>query len=152
MNEFAGLLRRQLAHDLRALPATVRSRLSDEGRAARSGTVAEMRDAARRALPRVMFDFADGAAADEVTARRNQADFAELELVPRVLVDVSAIELGTTVLGHPVSMPILGAPMGLLGLLHPDGEVALARALHEAGSLYAVSAMASCSMLRMAHR
>src|SRR4051794_12358818 len=90
-----------------------------------------------------MFDFIDGGAADEVTARRNREDFSGFELVPRVFADVSAVDLSTTVLGRPVALPVLGAPLGLLALIRPEGELAIARALHRAGSLCGVSAMAS---------
>ena len=63
-----------------------------------------------RRLPRAVFDYADGAAEDEVTARRNEAAFEDYELLPRVLRDVSSVDLSTTVLGTPVSMPVLLAP------------------------------------------
>jgi L-lactate dehydrogenase (cytochrome) len=144
MNDFTGLLRRQLAADLRTLPDRARARRGAGPRAARAGTIGELRTAARRRLPREVFDFVDGAACDEVTAAGNIAALRGTELLPRVLADVSEIELATTVLGEPVSLPLLGAPMGLTGLLHPDAEVALARALHGAGSLSVLSAMASC--------
>jgi isopentenyl diphosphate isomerase/L-lactate dehydrogenase-like FMN-dependent dehydrogenase len=146
VNELTRLVGRQLKKDVRGLPAATRGRLDGSTRISRCGTVDEVRAAARRALPRVIFDFIDGAAGDEVTSRRNREDFAALELVPRVLSDVSAVDLSTTVLGRPVALPVLGAPMGLLALVHPDGELALARALHRAGSVYAVSAMASHSI------
>jgi len=151
MNEFTRLLSRQLASDVRTLTARTRVRLSDD-RVQRYGTVAELRAAAKRALPRVMFDFVDGAANDEVTARRNREEFAELEIVPRVLVDVSNIDLGTTVLGHPVAVPILGAPMGLCGLVHHVGEAGIARAVHDVGSIYVLGAMASYSIEEIADR
>jgi len=121
-----------------------------DNRVQRCGTVSELRAAARRGLPRVMFDFVDGAANDEVTARRNQADFGELEIVPRVMVDVSEVDLSTTVLGQPVALPLLGAPMGLNGLVHHHGEAGIARALHDAGSIYVLGAMASYSIEEIA--
>jgi L-lactate dehydrogenase (cytochrome) len=152
VNEFTRLVGRQLKRDLAGAPAAVRGRLDGTGRMARCGTVDEVRRAARLALPKVIFDFVDGAAGDEVTARRNREDFAGYELLPGVFRDVSEVDLSTTVLGRPVALPILGAPMGLLGLIHPEGELALARALHRAGSVYAVSAMASYSVEDMAAR
>src|SRR5690606_30871839 len=60
------------------------------------------------------------------------------------------IDLSTTVLGDPVAMPLLGAPTGLTGLLHPTGEAAVARALHRSGSVYVVSASASYSIEELA--
>jgi isopentenyl diphosphate isomerase/L-lactate dehydrogenase-like FMN-dependent dehydrogenase len=95
------------------------------GRAARAGTIDELRAAAQRRMPRVVFDYLEGAAEDELTAGRNISELRAMELKPRVLVDVSHIETSTSVLGRPVSLPLLGAPMGLTGLLHPGGEVAL---------------------------
>jgi L-lactate dehydrogenase (cytochrome) len=146
VNDFTDLLARQIRTDLRELPGRARARLSGQGRAARAGSVGELRAAARRALPRVVFDFMEGAAEDELTAARNVADLRAIELRPRVLVDVSGVRTATTVLGQPVALPLLGAPMGLTGLIHPGAEVALARALHGAGSVSVVSAMASCTV------
>ena len=149
MNEFLTLLSRQLATDARTLPGRVRARFSDE-RVQRCGTIAELRDAARRGVPRVMFDFVDGAANDEVTSRRNREDFAELEIIPRMLVDVSEVDTRTTLLGQPVAVPLLGAPMGLNGLVHHHGEAGIARAMHDAGTIHALAAMASYSIEEIA--
>src|ERR1700755_3262925 len=113
MNEFASLLARQVRADLRTLPQRTQHRFSAAGQAARAGTIGELRDAARRRVPRVVFDYVDGAAGDEVTAAGNIAALRALELRPRVLADVSQIGTATTVLGQPVSLPLLGAPMGL---------------------------------------
>jgi L-lactate dehydrogenase (cytochrome) len=150
MNDFADLLARQVGADLRAFPQRVRAGLSPAARAARAATIGDLRAAARRRVPRVVFDYVDGAAGDEVTAARNIAALRAIELAPRVLVDVSQVDAATTVLGEPVALPLLGAPMGLTGLLHPAGEMALARALHEAGSVSVVAAMASCPVEEVA--
>jgi isopentenyl diphosphate isomerase/L-lactate dehydrogenase-like FMN-dependent dehydrogenase len=150
MNDFAKLLAGQLGADFRTLPQRVRTRLSAEGRAARAGTIGELREAARRRVPAVVFDYVDGAAGDEVTAARNLAELRRVELRPRVLADVSKVETATSVLGSPIALPLLGAPMGLTGLMHPSGEVALARALHAAGSIYVLAAMASCPLEEVA--
>jgi L-lactate dehydrogenase (cytochrome) len=146
VNDFAELLTRQLRADLRELPHRAQARLSAEGRAARAGSIGELRAAARRALPRVVFDFLEGAAEDELTATRNVAELRAVELRPRVLVDVSDVRTATTALGQPVALPLIGAPMGLTGLIHPGAEIALAHALHEAGTVSVVSAMASCTI------
>jgi isopentenyl diphosphate isomerase/L-lactate dehydrogenase-like FMN-dependent dehydrogenase len=146
VNDFAKLLARQISADIRALPTRARARLGAESLAARAGTIGELRAAARRRVPGVVFDYVDGGAGDELTLRRNVAALRPIELQPRVLVDVSRVETATTVLGEPVALPLLGAPMGLAGLLNPAGEVALARALHEAGSISVLAAMASCSV------
>jgi hypothetical protein len=150
MNEFVGLVRRQVAADLRRLPDRVRSGERTRRRLARLRNIADVRSAARRSLPRAVFDFVDGAAGDEVAARRNRADLQALALHPHYLVDVSQIETATTVLGTPVATPILGAPTGLSGMVHHSGEVGLARAVHAAGSIYVLSTMASYSIEEVA--
>jgi L-lactate dehydrogenase (cytochrome) len=146
VNEFAKLLASQISADVRAAPDRARARMRAGNLAERAGTIAELRAAARRRVPGVVFDYVDGGAGDETTLRRNVAALRAVEVLPRVLVDVSRVDTTTTVLGEPVALPLLGAPMGLAGLLHPDGEVALARALHEAGSVSILAAMASCSV------
>ncbi|HEX5191959.1 MAG TPA: alpha-hydroxy acid oxidase [Solirubrobacteraceae bacterium] len=150
MNEFVAFLGRQLAADARSAAPRVRARLSDQ-RVQRCGTIAELRAAARRGVPRVMFDFVDGGAEDEVTIGHNRSDLAELEIVPRMLADVSSVDLSTTVLGEPVAVPLLSAPMGLNGLVHHDGELGIARAVHDAGSVFVLAAMASYSIEEIAH-
>src|SRR4051794_41179042 len=105
---------------------------------------------ARKTVPRPIFDYADGAAWDEVTARRNRAAFEDVTLHPRALVDVSTVDLTTTVLGGEVALPIIVAPTGLTGLQHPDGEVAVARAAHAAGTITTLSTMASYSLEEVA--
>lgn len=150
MNDFAELLVSQLGADLRSLPERVRERLSPEGQIARVGTIAELRAIAKRRVPRVVFDFVDGGAGDEVTLRRNIAELRATELCPRVLVDVSDVSTATTVLGEPVSLPLLSAPMGLIGLMHPAADVAIARAMNEAGSVSVLAAMASCPVEEVA--
>lgn len=144
------LLGRQVAGDLRGLPAAAAGYFSPDSRAERCLDIADCRRAARRAVPRAIFDFVDGAANDEVTARANVSDFDRLRISPRALVDVSNVDTSTSVLGQPVSLPILGAPTGLTGLVHHRGEAGVARAVHAAGSLYVLSAVASYSIEELA--
>lgn len=92
------------------------------------------------------WDYYQGGSEDEVTLRANCAAFQQIRLRPRVLVDVSACDLRTTVLGAPVSMPILIAPMGCQALAHPEGERATARAAGEAGTLMVASTMSNVSL------
>src|SRR2546421_11249900 len=73
------------------------------------------------------WDFYQGGSDDEVTLRANRAAFERIRLRPRMLVDVSTCEMRTTVLGTPVSMPILIAPTGFQCLAHPEGECATVR-------------------------
>ncbi len=149
MNEFVSLLSKQVAGDLRSLPRRLRASLGDE-RLNGYGTIEELRQAARRGLPHVMFDFIDGAANDEVTSRFNREDFALLEIVPRILVNVSEVDTGTSILGESVSLPVLGAPMGLNGLVHHHGELGVARALRAAGTFTTLSCMGSYSIEEIA--
>ena len=115
-------------------------------RLARSHSIADLRRLAKRRLPRAVFDYADGAAEDEVTARRNEAAFEDYELLPRVLRDVSSVDLSTTVLGTPVSMPVMLAPTGMTRLFHHDGETAAARGAHRAGVVYTLSSLSTVSI------
>jgi L-lactate dehydrogenase (cytochrome) len=140
---FFGMLGRQLADDVRRLPQTTRERLSEAGRAQRAINIADLRALARRRLPAGVFDYVDGGAWDEVTKRRNESDLQALMLRPRMLVGATQIDLATEVLGRRVAVPLLGAPTGLTGLVHHEGEVAIAQAVHEAGGLYVLSSAAS---------
>jgi L-lactate dehydrogenase (cytochrome) len=143
MNALVDLAARQLLSDAKAAPEQLRARWSPEARAARCDTIAELRAMAQRTVPRPIFDYADGAAWDEVTARRNREAFNDVTLHPRALTDVSQVDLRTTVLGSEIALPIMAAPTGLTGLQHTDGELAVARAAHAAGTLTTLSTMAS---------
>src|ERR671930_349289 len=105
--------------------------------------MADLRECARRHVPRPVFDFADGAALDEVTARANVSDLERLRILPRPLIDVDEIELGVSVLGRRLAVPWMGAPTGLTALQHVRGELAVARACADAGTLYIASTMGS---------
>jgi L-lactate dehydrogenase (cytochrome) len=143
---FAGMAARQLWRDVRDPRSTARRLLSPAARAERCVNVPELRALAKRRLPRPVFDYMDGAAGDELTAARNQADLRRLIIEPRVLPGGADVDLSTTVLGHRVSVPLLGAPTGMTGMIHHEGEVAVARAVHAAGSLYILSSVGSCSL------
>jgi isopentenyl diphosphate isomerase/L-lactate dehydrogenase-like FMN-dependent dehydrogenase/predicted DNA-binding transcriptional regulator YafY len=96
------------------------------------------------------WDYFQGGSDDEVTLRENCAAFQRIRLRPRVLVDVSTIDMRTTVLGIPVSMPILVAPTGFHGLAHPEGECVTAQAAGDAGTLMGVSTFAHRSLEEIA--
>jgi L-lactate dehydrogenase (cytochrome) len=112
----------------------------------RAYTIDDLRRLARRRLPRAVFDFIEGGAGDERTVARNRAAFERLLFQPRVLVDVSKREQATVVLGESVATPVLVSPTGMAGLCWPRGEVAAARAAHEAGTIYTLSTHSSCSI------
>ena len=91
-----------------------------------------------------------GGAGDERTLADNEAAFARHQLLPRVLVDVSAVSTATTVLGTEVSMPVLVAPVALQRMAHPDGEPGMARAAAGAGTLMCVSTLATATAREVA--
>src|ERR1700686_4735579 len=87
----------------------------------------ELEMKARELLPQTAYDYYASGANDEITLRENRAAYERITLLPRMLVDVSVRDMGTTVLGEPVSMPILIAPTALPALAHPEGEIARTR-------------------------
>jgi L-lactate dehydrogenase (cytochrome) len=108
--------------------------------------IADLRDLARRRIPRVIFDFVDGGGYDEITMNANRADLDALRFHQRVMVDVSTRKLHSTILGEPVSMPLAIAPAGLTGLVHGDGEILMARAAEAFGIPFCLSTMSICSI------
>jgi L-lactate dehydrogenase (cytochrome) len=101
--------------------------------------IADLRSLARRRLPKVVFDYLDGGAEDEVTLRENVEAFRDARFHPRFAVPVDACNLGARVLGQDIALPALLAPVGYSRLMHPGGEVAAARAAGEAGTIYILS-------------
>jgi len=99
----------------------------------------ELRQIAKRRLPRFVFDYIDGGAEDERTLAGNRAAFERLRWRPRTLMDVSARSTGTTLLGRPARMPAVVGPTGLNGLDWRDGDLAMARATAAAGLPFAMS-------------
>src|SRR5262245_31871456 len=90
--------------------------------------VADLRRLAARRLHRAVFDYIDGGADAEVTLRANRRAFEEVLFRPRSAVATPACDLRTTVLGTPLAMPFLLAPLGSSRMFYPDGEAAAARA------------------------
>ncbi|MPZ89316.1 MAG: alpha-hydroxy-acid oxidizing protein [Nitriliruptorales bacterium] len=105
---------------------------------------------ARSALDQAAYDFIAGGADDERTLADNVAAWQRLRLRPHVLRDVSAVSCQTTVLGTPVSMPVLVGPTAFHRLTHPEGECATARAAAAAGTVMTVSTMATISLEEVA--
>jgi isopentenyl diphosphate isomerase/L-lactate dehydrogenase-like FMN-dependent dehydrogenase len=112
--------------------------------------IEDLRQRARRRLPRVIFDFIDGGSQDEYSLRANRTDFQRLALLPRVLTDVSVRDQSTTVLGEKLASPLIIAPTGLAGLLCRDGEALEARAAAHSGIPYCLSMMSACSIEQVA--
>jgi L-lactate dehydrogenase (cytochrome) len=109
-------------------------------------SIGDLRELARRRIPRAIFDYADGGSYEERTLRRNAADLDAITFRQRVMVDVSAISLSTTVLGVQASMPLAIAPTGLAGFFHADGEILGARAAADFGIPFCLSTMSICSI------
>lgn len=106
----------------------------------------DLRELARRRLPRAIFDYAAGGAYEERTLQRNSADLDALSFRQRVMVDVSNVSLATTMLGAAASMPLAIAPTGLAGLFRADGEILGAKAAAACGIPFCLSTMSICSI------
>jgi L-lactate dehydrogenase (cytochrome) len=109
-------------------------------------SIADLRELARRRIPRAIFEYADRGSYDEVTFRRNRRDLEALEFRQRVMVDVSSQSLATTILGEPAKIPVAIAPTGLTGLFHANGEMLGARAAEAFGIPFCLSTMSICSI------
>ena len=106
----------------------------------------DYREAARRRLPRFLFDYIDGGAFSETTLRRNIADLADVALKQRVLRDMGDLSLETELFGERWAMPVGLAPIGLAGMTRRRGEVQAARAACTANVPYTLSTVSVCAM------
>ena len=106
----------------------------------------DLRQLARRRVPRAFFDYADSGSYNEETLRANRTDLEAIKLRQRILVDVSERSLATTIIGQKVSAPFALAPIGLCGMQHGDGEILSALAANEAGIPFTLSTMSICSI------
>ena len=113
-------------------------------------TIDEFEEAARGRLPRMVFDYFAGGSGEEWTLVENRRAFERWVLRPRVLVDVSDVDLRTTVLGQEVAFPILLAPTALQRMAHRYGELATARAAASVGALMVLSTVSTASMEEVA--
>jgi isopentenyl diphosphate isomerase/L-lactate dehydrogenase-like FMN-dependent dehydrogenase len=108
--------------------------------------IEDLRRAAKRRLPRVVFDYIDGGAEDEWTLRANCHAFEEVIFRPRCAVATPACDLRVSVLGRSLSMPLILAPVGSSRLMYPRGEEAAAGAAGAAGIAYALSTLSGCRL------
>ena len=106
----------------------------------------DMRQTARRKVPRAFFEYADGGSYAEETLRANRTDLERIKLRQRILVDVGDRSTKTTILGEPVALPLALAPIGLCGMQHGDGEILACRAAQAAGIPFTLSTMSICSI------
>ena len=109
-------------------------------------TIEEMKQVARRRVPKMFFDYADSGAWTESTYRANEEDFAKVKLRQRVLVDMTNRSLESTMIGEKVSMPVAIAPTGLTGMQRADGEILAAQAAEAFGVPFTLSTMSICSI------
>ncbi|GGA69458.1 alpha-hydroxy-acid oxidizing enzyme [Pseudoclavibacter endophyticus] len=137
---------RRLPHVSEIAGLFERPKRGQGGRAlCRSHSIADLRDRARARVPRMVFDFIDGGAGEELTLRRNARAFADVTFAPRVLRDVSVVETGRDMLGFAAELPLWLAPAGMTRAVHAHGEIGAARAAARAGVPYVLSTMASTS-------
>jgi len=108
--------------------------------------IEDLRQIARRKVPKAFFDYVEAGSYAQDTLRRNRADLEALKLRQRVLVDVSARDLSTTILGEKAALPLVLAPIGLCGMQHGDGEILACRAAQAAGIPFTLSTMSICSI------
>src|SRR5438477_3538318 len=108
--------------------------------------IEDLRQLARRKVPRAFFDYAEAGSYSQETLRANRDDLERIKLRQRVLVDVSRRDLTTTILGEPARLPLALAPIGLCGMQRGDGEILACRAAQEAGIPFCLSTMSICSI------
>ncbi len=108
--------------------------------------IEDLRQLSRRRIPKMFFDYAEAGSYAEQTLRANRTDLERIKLRQRVLVDVSQRDLGTTMIGEPVPLPLGLGPVALTGMQHRDGEIAACRAAQAAGLPYCLSTMSICAI------
>src|SRR5471032_2216274 len=109
-------------------------------------SASDYREAARRKLPRFLFDYIDGGAYAEHTLRANSADLTDIKLRQRILKNVETLSLETTLFNQPLSMPIILAPVGLTGMFARRGEVQAVKAAENKGIPLCLSTVSVCSI------
>ena len=108
--------------------------------------IEDLRQVARRKVPRAFFAYAEAGSYSQATLRSNREDLDRIKLRQRILVDVSQRDLTTTIIGEPARLPIALAPIGLCGMQRGDGEILACRAAHAAGIPFTLSTMSICSI------
>lgn len=109
-------------------------------------TIDDLRKLAKKRVPSVMFDYLQGGSEDELTLKWNREAFSKYEFVPRVLRDVSKIDLSSTIQGVDLQLPYLIAPTGMSRMFHHLGERAVVKAAHNHGSAYTLSTVSTTSI------
>lgn len=129
-------------------PDRAKSRV--QRRLARCGSVWDVRELARRRVPRAVFDYTDGAAGSEATLDRSRDAYARVEFSPRVLRDVSSVDTGVDLLGVRSALPFALAPTGFTRLINHVGEPAVAEVARGYGIPYGLSTLGTTSIEHLA--
>ena len=108
--------------------------------------IEDLRQLARRKVPRAFFDYAEAGSYAQQTLRANREDLERIALRQRVLVDVSRRDLSTSIVGEKASLPLALGPVAMTGLEHGNGEILACRAAHAAGIPFTVSTLSICSI------
>jgi L-lactate dehydrogenase (cytochrome) len=108
--------------------------------------IEDLRQTARRKVPRAFFDYAESGSYAEETLRANRADLERIKLRQRILVNIANRSTATEILGEPAALPLILAPIGLCGMQHGDGEILACRAAQAAGIPFTLSTMSICSI------
>jgi L-lactate dehydrogenase (cytochrome) len=108
--------------------------------------IEDLRQLARRKVPRAFFDYVENGSYAEQTLAANRADLEQIKLRQRVLVDVSQRTTKTAILGEPAALPLSLAPIGMCGMQYGDGEILACRAAQEIGIPFTLSTMSICSI------
>lgn len=114
--------------------------------------IEDLRQVARRRVPRMFYDYADSGSWTETTYRANAAAFAPIRFRQRVAVNMEKRSTATRMVGHEVTMPVALAPIGSLGMQHPDGEILAAQAAKAFGVPFILSTMSVCSLEDVAEK
>jgi len=142
---------REIVHTLRSVLRFEPMELDSVARRLRrAASVADLRRIAKRRLPRGVFDYIDGGAEDERTLVENTRGFARLTFRPRVLRDVSVVDMRTTILGKEAPLPLALSPTGFNRIADPAGEIAVARAAERARLPYSLSTLGTRSIEEIA--
>jgi L-lactate dehydrogenase (cytochrome) len=121
-----------------------------QARLERCASIGDIRELARRRVPRSVFDYTDGAAGSELTLRRSVEAYSRVEFTPRVLRDVSSVDLSVEMLGQRSALPFALGPTGFTRMMHHVGEPAVAKVAGEAGIPYALSTLGTTSVESLA--
>lgn len=112
----------------------------------------DLKNRARRRVPKMFFDYADSGSWTEGTYKANETDFSKIKLRQRIAVDMTNRSLKSTMVGQDVAMPVALAPTGLTGMQHADGEILAAQAAEEFGVPFTLSTMSICSLEAVAEK